>query len=1233
MPDIYAGSHDTDFTPPRVENPTPSSGSSGHAVDIPVGYDLVDDTFYGPDLNNTTFRLNGEVAYTAGAWQSGYGGIVAVLSNGFQFITTSHPDFTGLVFAQVDSQDTAPIPNIMTSYVWTFSVSFRTISKAFLFNTLASKASGASSYFQPKISDIAAGSKGNTAMAARATSAVGVGSAYELRTVQAGRFDVDLDYIRESTEELGTGQITYDEIRNFRGSYSPPAFLVDNGVDVFGMETTFTKGIFSRNASQRFSSIVMCDRDDDSFFVFVTRHSFTITEVYSVPKIGRTDSNVVNGVAVSDMEISCATKIADGRYLLVYARDSGVVSGIDAQLRLKIIDATGAVIETPNVFAPIRRNEITSAGYKGADIISRDNVLYIVFSYGSDVSTISTFRTYFAKSIDSGKTWEMINGPGTNKLALVPTTIFDELKASTYVGQLWPKVSWDYVEEKFLLSFMGYRTTPGYRTVTCQSDNFAVWTRLNFPVFKDGSVSGATGYQVDLDQKTLGVNNLNRIVRHGGILFGVASDDDGQYICRFMNDDSLNGTRRGMFWCEDPTAASPPVGAIINDGDLKNIDNIVYLATIIEPSGSSGTEGFSVHAYGVLTNLPDKTVYSNAYFGVVSKPSDDFGWPEYTTGSPSITNTNNGLRILGASTEQAYYHRQDIPYPGGLGGDADGGLKIKVHITPIQDGGLGSVNTQRIRVSIPTTVSTEVCDFEVQISTAGIRLHDLIAPSNVDYIATIGEIEILIVYLPNSTTTANVRVYTNIPGNTHDEWISRIDTTIVSNTDTTRFIRFGLSTVATGTSEAYWKALFYSDRVDNTDYSITDFTDGLESYNASTDESELIPIPMAGEETYQPIVDGIEVKWRGTDAYEGDDWNFDVDTNFSADNALSKNPDMIWRSGVNTASGLGTMTDEYIEFDADVDDFGMFVFDTFVVLGTNFRLAKLQANNDGTSWSPATYEQDIDLEIETGTTTSGTVGRRVEYDLMTVIDSAKNWIIGEFVGKYIEIEELYEFGISGAPTNIYKNTAFKILENGTNYIVVSTKGLAVDELGTGGSKAAIYVQIGKSYSIYDTRISAITDAIQAYRYIRLTIPASKSYTDAWTTSNQPNLPNERSWALGEFDIGVRIELQDDADYGYITTHDSKATIQRQDNGAMVVNKRGVPSRAFKLSYSLLEDYDHEILEALYEAISESDKPFWYAPYIEEQPRNVYLVNLPGEHASRKFLPEHQADDIVLEEVV
>lgn len=1227
MPDIYAGSHDTDFTPPRVENPTPSPGSSGHAIDIPVGFDLVDDTFYGPDLNNTTFRLNGEVAYQNGAWQSGFAGTVVSLSNGYRFLTTAHPLFTGLVFAQVDSQDTAPIPNVMTSYIWTFSVSFYTISKAFLFNTLARQASGASSYFQPKISRITAGSKGNTAMAARASS-VGVGNSYELTTVKAGRFDTDIDHVRENTEELGSGQITYTETRSFRGSYSPPAFLVDDGSNIYGMDTTFSKNIYGKNGTQRYWSAIICDRDENSFFVFCGRHTTTVTDVYSVPKIGKTDSNPITGVAVNGMVISSAAKISDNRFLLVYAANYG--GGNDARLRFKIIDSSGALVETPNDFYPIRRDEITTQGFLGTDVINHNNVLYLVFSYASDLSDFYSYSVYFAKSIDGGKSWEMINGPGTNKFAQIPSTTFDELKAALYRGQLYPKVSYDHVEDEFVLSFLGYDPgTPGYRTVTCTSNNFAVWTRFNFPVFKNNV---AEDYLVDLEARTLGSIGLNRIVRHGEIFFGVANDDDGQYVCWFKNDDSLTGTRRGMFWCEDPASASPPEGAIIYDGDMKNIDNVVYLATVIEPPGSSGAEGFTVHAYGTLTNIPDKTLYSRAYFGVASKPSSDYGWTETITGSPTVDPTNNGLRILGAATERAYYEYGLIPYPGGSV-DCDGGVKLKFAVRPVQDGGLGSVNTQLVRFNLPTTIDGQICDFEIQVSTSGIRLRDNVAATYTDYVASITEIEVLVVYLPNSTTSANVRLFTNTPGNTHDTWVSRIDTTLTASADTTKFIRFGLTAVATGASEAYWKYLYYSDRVDNTDYNTTDFTDGIESYNPATDSDELIPISMAGDETYQPIVDGIEVAWRGTDAYEGDSWNFDVDTDFSGDNVLNKCPQVTWRSGANTASGLGTMTSEYIEFDADSDNFGMFIFDTFVLLNTNFRFAKLQANNDGTSWSPATYEQDLDLQIDSGTTTSTNTWSRIDSDLLTIQDNTKNWIIGEFVGKYLIIEDIFELGLSGAPSNTYKNVAFKILENGTDYIVVSTKGLTVDELGTGGSKAPMTVYSGKAYSIYDTRISAITNEVQAYRYVRITIPASKSYTDTWGTSNQPNLPNERSWSIGEFDIGVRIELQQDADYGYTTEYNHNVSLQRQDDGGILVDKKGRPFRKFRLSYSLLEDYDHDILEALYEAISESDRPFWYAPYIEEEPFKVYLVNLPGDFSSRKFLPEIQGDDLELEEVV
>lgn len=1228
MSDLYFGEFSTDVTPPHVENPTPSPGTTGLEVNVPVGFDLVDDSYYGPDLAHTTFRLNGEIAYQNGVWSSGYSGTITTLSNGYRFSNITHPDFTGLVFAQVDSQDDAPYPNVMASYIWTFAVAFSTVSKAFLFNTIVSQAAAASSYFQPRVGPIIAGSKGNIAMSATAGSPA-VGNSYEVRTTQAGRLDNALDSVRESELDFGSGQITYNEVQNFRGSYTPPGFVVDDGSDIFGLETTFAKNIFSKNAANRYFAVCLCDRDDDSFFIMATRHTTENTDVWSVPKIGHTDGNPVGPVLVSGIVIHSAAKIGDNRYLLAYAKNA--TGSADAKITFKIVDSDGALVSTPNEFSPIRRNEITTAGYAGLDMLVRDNVIYMVFSYSEDVSTRGLFNVYFAKSSDGAQTWEMINAPGTNELAQISQSIYDDIKTSTYSGERHPKLAWDAADERFLLTFYGYYPGDGgnNRLATCYSTDFATWRRLGLPVFKSSGAAGGSTY--DVSEKALGQNWLGRMVRYGGMIFGVASDDEGQYVCRFMNDDSLYGTRRGMLWCEDAAAASPPVGAIIADGDLRDIDGVVYMGASIEPPGSSGTEGIVVHAFGVPTNLPDNTLYSGAYFGVVSKPSADFGWTESLTGSPTVDPTNNGLRILGASTESAYYTRADVPYPAGTS-DCDGGIKIKACVIPITDGGLGSVNTQRIRIGVPTQSSTERCFFEVEISTAGIRLRDLLAAVNTDYVASIGETELLIAYFPISTTSAKIRVFINSPGSSYDRWQLIIDTTLTSTTSSAKVLSFGLITTASGASEAYWKYFYYNDRVDNSDYDVTLFTDGLTSYDSATDEDRLTPIPMTPPGTIQPLIDGIEVQWRGTDAYETDSWSFDVDTDFSADNVLKKAPSLGWRSGADTASGLGTMTNEYIELDAALDSMGMFVFDTFVLLNTNFRLATLQANNDGTTWGPAPYEQSIDLQIESGTVTSGVV-TRIDSDLMTIEDTSKSWIPHEYVGKYVELEEAFELGLSGAPSNHYRNVAFKIVDNGTNFLVMTTKGLAVDELGTGGSKLPLYVPQGDDYIIYDTKISGITADVQAYRYVRLRITASKAYGDAWSTSNQPNLPNERSWAIGEFDIGKRIELQDDIDYGYTETEQSNADVNRGEAGEMVVNVRGKARHIFKLLYSTLRDYDHDLLDYLYEAVSESDQPFWYVPYIEEEPFNVYLVQALDSHGSSKFLPDHQKDDLVFEEVV
>ncbi|RLC99679.1 MAG: hypothetical protein DRI46_09045 [Chloroflexi bacterium] len=171
-----------------------------------------------------------------------------------------------------------------------------------------------------------------------------------------------------------------------------------------------------------------------------------------------------------------------------------------------------------------------------------------------------------------------------------------------------------------------------------------------------------------------------------------------------------------------------------------------------------------------------------------------------------------------------------------------------------------------------------------------------------------------------------------------------------------------------------------------------------------------------------------------------------------------------------------------------------------------------------------------------------------------------------------------------------------------------------------------------NFLIYDTRIAVITNDPELHKYLRISIVQSVGYATAWG-NNQPSLPNERSWQIGDFDIGTRIHLTQDVNYPYNEEIDRRVKIQEEKDGRIEVTNTGKEQRKFFLNYRILHDDDRDELRAFYKAASESGEPFWYVPNLVNDPEKVYLVVFNKEYSESRMLPEHQDVKMILDEVV
>ena len=1249
MPDIYAGSHDyLDISPPYVANEFPSPNSTGISVETSIGFDWLDllpGTLPDPNTLNVKLYINSNAAIDIvinGVVQTGFDLGFLTLSNGYHVIIDPDDYLEEASTYRITVDGADYYGNVMDTYEWTWYTSrlFLTNSKCFLVNSKLSNVYAQSSVFQPKVKEVFAGSYGNISLNVEQTIDLGSTEQFEIRTVDTGRLDTRLNTQLLREVELGSGQITYNEERAVRGSFRPPSYVIEdaNG-DVYGLDLTMSKHIFCTNYSgNSIYSFAMCDRNDESFFVFTHRNPYPEANYnpfgYSVAKVGKTDSNPVSGT-ISVKSADDVVKVSENRYLIVTTDYyNGTTHPNDPSLYFTMLDDDFNVINESDRYHFLEFLEYNntglppSRGYLGASLYSdRNGNAYCVVSYSYNFSVSNSQKLYFLRSVDGGYNWEIVNAPGTNDPLNVSNPVSDEIgglepQTVTYQEQYEPKLSYDSVNEYFILTYTTEDAADATkrRTVTMYSDDFVNWSRLNFPIYVSnvGTLSTAESLQKSsglfrFKNKYWSIGNTNTT--------GVYKNS----VCVFDYDNQVYGYRRGTFWNGDD--ATNDKGALIESFEAKVFDDVMYLASNCHSDG-----GFTIHAIGVPTNLPDRTPYSHAYFGNHDAPNNGYGYSATTTGTPTTLQNDYGFEIDLTSSDTAYYSY------GHLNGVflRDNGFKFKFIVARNTDAGTyDSDIAQRVYVKIPTPDNLNHFYFTVRVGTNGIKLVNETTPAqNITHGQTLDVlefVEVLVAAVPRSdNANMDIRLFVKDYDDEtfEDVWVEAGGTnvfTITSGVSAAEF-SFGLKATPSADSEYNWKAIYMigRDLLDDIDYT---FNDGFPSYVYGSSDELLEPIPMQVEGVQQQSIRGMFFTWYGTDAIVEDKWNFSVESDFEAANILSKAPSILYRSANTTA-------DQTITFKAEDDEIGMYIFDTIVFMHTNFRYVTVQANSDGTTWSPAPYEKTIDMTLETGTVAA--TSEREDEDLLTVRCTDKDWNPGELKDRYLMLERIYEpHNTTPALDNDYKNVAFRILDNGTDFILISTKGLLKDELDTDPpthNYDRMRVVSGENFLIYDTRIAVITNDPELHKFLRISIDQSVSYSTAWG-SNQPILPNERSWQIGEFDIGQRIHLTKNVTYPYDEEIDRRVGEINEDDGRIETSSTGKEQRKFYLNYRVLHDEDRDELRALYESANESGEPFWYIPNLVSDPEKVFLVVFNKNFDESRMLPEYQDVKMIFDEVV
>ena len=1215
MPDIFLGEFGLDITPPVVSGFFPGNGT----IDIPnntdVYFDIADDD-EGVDLSSIVVVLEGVTAFQNSAGQNGWGAVVTGTSASYHIVLTPsiYLPIGTLIDCTVDGQDLASPPNVMTTYTSSFTTEYTNPyfgsrinenNEIFLLTDKIKNIpiANASSVFQRKYDKpVSVNNIGNaypiiespTNLLTDSTDSV------VLKTVESGRLDTNLNAVKVKEVELGVGEIVYYDELSEKGTFLPHKYVIEENSIYYGIDRSLGKVLNSYLGTITNSKrILVCDKDDD--YIIVITQKASDWRYSLIPKLGSDATSYYEMTKPVDSPTSIKTiiKVSDNVFIAYYSvsstyidfdklRFNGTVLEIISSGRIELSDYIGlaSTIQTMDFV----KSEISST------------IIYGVISY-RDTNVDYVNKTLFITT-DDLSTYMPIITPGTvDTLLGIGNPLNDELNFNPHDiyngdGYKDPKLYYDKVNKQYILTIAGLMkknvSSPfnsWCRYITMYSNDFVNWNILNYPIFKENVAHIANGDLDVISAPAYAEGCFSRLVRLRDKYFSIAIDVDGVYTSIFNNESELFGLRRGFMFTGDSTTSGK--GALITAFDMVEVDGIVYVAFFSEDSLYDGS--FNVSVVGNISNMQGLELYNHAYFGNTDAPDGTmYGWAKASTGAPVITPGNEGLLLIGSSGNFVKYSKTtDVGYVG------DGIVeKYKFCIKPTgTDASLPSA--QGVYFRLKCSVSLQV-EFQMKFAANGMYFSDINDAYNEAIPYDFSEFtDILIVYYPNGGSSS-LKIYANLFSNSDDNYVLIYSYLFGVGAFTTQEISFGMLTDPLASSQCDWKYFMFADTRTHMDLDLFKTNIGYTGYE------NIDPIPASINEVEQKIINDLSISWRGLDSYEDDYWTINNSSNFLPSNIVNKSTLHCWRTSITTVDN--TLV---IDGGESNEDIGFFIFDTIVFYNTNVRLIKLQANTENL-WTTPPFEIEIDLTLETGTILADAF--RQDEDLLTFRCVGKDWEFGELKDKYVMLERLQTGGGDSY------GPGFKILENGPDYIVISTIGLTISVPGTGK------VGAGDNFLIYDTKVMHLLDAVEQYRYIRIVIPQVNNFP--WDIdTNQPRLRNENSWKIGEFDIGMRVQLSENAYYP--NKNEFNIDVKASNYEGQITTYEGEMLKTFELLYELMEDEDFEKLNYLYSLANDKAYPFWYVPAGGDH-KDVYLVYFDKDD-DNIILPEHRSASFVLKQ--
>ena len=314
--------------------------------------------------------------------------------------------------------------------------------------------------------------------------------------------------------------------------------------------------------------------------------------------------------------------------------------------------------------------------------------------------------------------------------------------------------------------------------------------------------------------------------------------------------------------------------------------------------------------------------------------------------------------------------------------------------------------------------------------------------------------------------------------------------------------------------------------------------------------------------------ENIDLVWNGLDGVAGDNWTLQSAPMYGADRVIDKNIGSIWRSG-------SYLEDQYIEFLASDSGRSSFLVDTVFLAGTNFIHASIQAKTETGSWESPELTVEVDNEYGSGTISnySGAASNAVLL--------SDTYFDGELTGKLLSIV----FGKKN-------ETTYKVLYN-EGSIVYLDRGILVGLLGE-----------PRAYKLINTNfVYRLGEPVQM-AYWRILIPT-------FVTNPEQNVPYRKKFEIGEFDIGLAIELPIEDGVGALSiNHHGDTAVKQSHSGRRSKISIDKVRRTFDVEYNVLGDDSYDQLHAVLRKLNEKNFA-WFVFDYENEPLAFAACQLTG----------------------